>query len=74
MQEKEKKEFTSTDADGNIWRLALEPQENYPARSDLNFYFNKKCFHLQFFSRMKDANNLWELLELSANTPTKENE
>lgn len=60
------KELSCTDESGNSWRLALESQEKYPARHDLNFYFNDKCFHIQFFSRQKDALNLWELLKLTA--------
>jgi hypothetical protein len=64
MEESKVREFKCVDEDGNIMRLVLEPQEKYPTRFDLKYFFNTKLFKLQHFPSWRDASNMWDLLEL----------
>jgi len=72
MEETQIKEFKCSDENGNVMRLVLEPQEKYPSRYDLKYFFNSKMFKLQYFPSRREAANTWDLLELLSLKQTKE--
>lgn len=64
-------ELNAHTSDGLEWKLALEQQEKYNSRYDLNFYFGEKCFRIQHFGSRQDAMNVWDLLKLIAKKSIK---
>lgn len=61
------RQFKAKDENGNVWKLAMRQQTKYPTRYDLIFYFNEKPFKLQHFATLRDATNVWELIEAVSN-------